>query len=76
MVGILSLLAGVVGGAAAIWAFMILPRSLPSVTALETFQPLQGTKVYDDNDELITELTASAGSSCRSPTSRSHYATR
>ena len=56
MVGILSLLAGVVGGAAAIWAFMILPRSLPSVTALETFQPLQGTKVYDDNDELITEL--------------------
>src|SRR5207253_39789 len=32
------------------------PRSLPSVTALETFQPLQGTKVYDDNDELLTEL--------------------
>ena len=39
-------------GVAALWAFTILPRSLPSVTALETFQPLQGTKVYDDNDEL------------------------
>jgi len=41
---------------AALWAFTILPRTLPSVTALETFQPLIGTKVYDDNDELITEL--------------------
>jgi penicillin-binding protein 1A len=26
------------------------------VAALETFQPIQGTKLYDDNDELITEL--------------------
>ena len=41
---------------AALWAFTILPRSLPSVTALESFQLLQGTKVYDDNDELVTEL--------------------
>jgi penicillin-binding protein 1A len=31
-------------------------RWLPSVTALESFQPLIGTKIYDDNDELITEL--------------------
>ena len=46
--------AGVV--VAAVWAFAVLPRGLPSVTALETFQPLQGTKLYDDNDELITEL--------------------
>src|SRR5919202_6354259 len=56
VVGVLTLVVGVVGGAAAIWAFMILPRSLPSVTALESFQPLQGTKIYDDNDELVTEL--------------------
>src|SRR5919197_68606 len=54
--GFLTLVVCVVGGAAAIWAFMILPRSLPSVTALETFQPLQGTKIYDDNDELVTGL--------------------
>jgi penicillin-binding protein 1A len=43
-------------GAGALWAFAILPRSLPSVTALEHFEPLKGTKVYDENDELITEL--------------------
>ncbi len=54
--GILSLLLGAGAAVAALWAFMILPRTLPSVTALETFQPLVGTKIYDDNDELITEL--------------------
>jgi penicillin-binding protein 1A len=43
-------------GAAALWAFVVLPRSLPSVTALERFDPSEGTRVYDDNDELITEL--------------------
>jgi len=54
--GILSLLLGAGAAVAALWAFTILPRTLPSVTALETFQPLVGTKIYDDNDELITEL--------------------
>src|SRR5215468_6183716 len=54
--GIGSLLAGAAVAVAAVWVFTILPRSLPSVTALETFQPLQGTKIYDDNDELVTEL--------------------
>src|SRR5437867_4166712 len=54
--GLLVLLLGTATGVAALWAFTIFPRSLPSVTALETFQPLQGTKIYDDNDELITEL--------------------
>jgi penicillin-binding protein 1A len=44
--------------AATLWAFMILPRSLPPVTALENFQPVLGTRVYDDNDDLITELHA------------------
>ena len=43
-------------GVAALWAFTILPRSLPAVTALESVQPIQGAKIYDDNDELITEL--------------------
>jgi penicillin-binding protein 1A len=56
VIGVVALLAGSAVGVAALWVFTILPRSLPSVTALETFQPLQGTKVYDDNDELITEL--------------------
>ena len=55
-VGALALLGLMVVGVAALWAFTILPRSLPSVTALETLQPIQGTKIYDDNDEAITEL--------------------
>jgi penicillin-binding protein 1A len=44
------------GAAAALWAFTVLPRSLPSVSALETFQPVRGSQVFDDNDELITEF--------------------
>src|SRR5262249_4856036 len=54
--GALTLLFVIVVGVAALWAFTILPRSLPSVTALETLQPIQGTKIYDDNDESMTEL--------------------
>ncbi len=51
------LLFGIVSaGATALWAFAILPRSLPAVTALENFQPLQGSKLYDENDEPITEF--------------------
>jgi len=41
---------------ATFWILTILPRSLPSVTALERFDPSEGSKVYDENDELITEL--------------------
>ena len=55
-IGGLTVLFLLVVGVAALWAFTILPRSLPSVTALETLQPIQGTKIYDDNDEAITEL--------------------
>ena len=55
-IGVLTLLTGAAVGVAALWAVTILPRSLPSVTALETLQPIQGSKVYDDNDELLTEL--------------------
>jgi penicillin-binding protein 1A len=55
-IGVVVLLVGAGGGVAALWAFTVLPRSLPNVAALETFQPMQGTKVYDDNDELLTEF--------------------
>jgi penicillin-binding protein 1A len=54
--GVITLLIGSGVGVAALWAFAILPRSLPPVSALETFQPIQGTKIYDDNDELLTEF--------------------
>src|SRR5947208_7804747 len=55
-IGGLTLLAGSAVGVASLWAFTILPRSLPSVTALETLQPIQGSRIYDDNDELLSEL--------------------
>ncbi|MBI3031276.1 MAG: PBP1A family penicillin-binding protein [Candidatus Rokubacteria bacterium] len=56
VVGVLFLLGTLAVTVAALWAFTVLPRSLPSVTALETLQPLLGSKVYDDNDELFTEF--------------------
>ncbi len=55
-IGVLTLVAGAAVGGVALWALAILPRSLPSVTALETLQPIQGSKLYDDNDEFLTEL--------------------
>jgi penicillin-binding protein 1A len=56
LAGLLTLFVLALVGAGALWALTILPKSLPSVTALENFQPLKGTKIYDGNDELITEL--------------------
>jgi penicillin-binding protein 1A len=56
VLGVLTLLIGSAVGVAALWAFTVLPRSLPNVAALETFQPIQGSKIYDDNDELVTEF--------------------
>lgn len=55
-IGVVTVLALSTLGVAALWAFAILPRSLPSVSALETFQPLPGSRIYDDNDDLLTEL--------------------
>jgi penicillin-binding protein 1A len=55
-VGLLTLFGVTLLGAGVLWALTILPRSLPSVTALENFEPLKGTKIYDENDELVTEL--------------------
>src|SRR5215831_12633349 len=51
-----AIVAVTTAGIATIWAFTILPRSLPSLTALEKFEASEGTKVYDENDELITEF--------------------
>jgi penicillin-binding protein 1A len=56
VLGVVGLLVGSAVAVAALWAFTILPRSLPPVTALESFQPIIGSKIFDDNDELITEL--------------------
>ena len=55
----LALVVAVVGlgvGVSAVWVLTILPRSLPSVASLESFDPSVGTRVYDENDEQITEL--------------------
>src|ERR1700674_1738220 len=43
-------------GVSAFWVLTILPRSLPSVTQLETFEPSVGSRVYEENDEPITEF--------------------
>ncbi len=56
VLGVLFLLGTLTVTVTALWAFTIFPRSLPSVTALESIQPLQGSKVYDDDDELLTEF--------------------
>src|SRR5216683_337426 len=42
-------------GVSAFWVLTILPRSLPSVSQLESFEPSVGSKIYDENDEQITE---------------------
>src|SRR5215472_9596405 len=43
-------------GVSAFWVLTILPRSLPSVAQLESFEPSVGSKVYDENDEQIIEF--------------------
>jgi penicillin-binding protein 1A len=56
MGGIAAFLATLSIGVSAFWVFTILPGSLPSVSALESFEPSHGTKVFDDADELVTEF--------------------
>ena len=54
---VVILAVGVLGASvSAFWVLTILPRSLPSVTQLESFEPSVGSKVYDENDEQITEF--------------------
>src|ERR1700693_1330826 len=43
-------------GVSAFWVLTMLPRCLPSVTQLESFEPSVGSTVYDENDEPITEF--------------------
>jgi len=56
LVGIAALLGTLAIAVSALWAFTVLPHSLPSVTELETIQPTQGSKLYDENDEVIHEF--------------------
>ena len=44
------------GGALA--AYLYWPTDLPNVKALEEYAPTVGTKVYADDDELLTEFQA------------------
>ncbi len=44
--------------AAAIAAYLYWPTDLPNVKALEEYAPTTGTKVYADDDELLTEFQA------------------
>ena len=41
---------------AALWVFTILPRLAALGRRAREFDPSEGSKVYDDNDELITEF--------------------
>jgi len=56
VVGIVILLGTLGVAVSAFWALRVLPRSLPSVTELEIIRPTQGSKLYDENDELLTEF--------------------
>ncbi len=55
-VAVVTLVTALGVAASAFWVLTILPHSLPSVTSLETFDPSEGSKIYDENDELITEF--------------------
>lgn len=52
------LLLVLVSGALAVVAYLYWPTDLPSVKALEEYAPTPGTKVYADDDELLTEFQA------------------
>ncbi len=52
----IGLLVVLTTGVSAFWVLTILPRSLPAVSGVERFDPSEGTKVYDENDEVITEF--------------------
>ena len=48
----------VASAALAVAAYLYWPTDLPSVKALEEYAPTPGTKVYADDDELLTEFQA------------------
>jgi penicillin-binding protein 1A len=47
-----------VSGGLAVAAYLYWPTDLPSVTALDEYTPSIGTKVFADDDELLTEFQA------------------
>lgn len=56
LVGLLLL--GLAVGAGALAVVLLWPADLPSVKALEEYTPVQGTRVYADDDELLAEFQA------------------
>ncbi|MGH7263967.1 MAG: transglycosylase domain-containing protein, partial [Candidatus Rokuibacteriota bacterium] len=55
---VLVLVAVLTSGGIAVAAYVFWPTDLPSVKALEEYAPSLGTKVYADDDELLTEFQA------------------
>jgi penicillin-binding protein 1A len=55
---VLVVFLGLTTAAIAAAAYLYWPTDLPSVKALEEYAPSLGTKVYADDDELVTEFQA------------------
>jgi penicillin-binding protein 1A len=55
---VLIVLVGLGSVALAVAAYVFWPKDLPPVKALEEFTPSTGTKVFADDDELLTEFQA------------------
>jgi penicillin-binding protein 1A len=58
MLAALVLLVLLASGGLALAAYLYWPTDLPSVKALEEYTPSLGSKVYADDDELLTEFQA------------------
>jgi 1A family penicillin-binding protein len=58
VLGVVLLLLVLATGSLAVAAYLYWPTDLPSVKALEEYAPSLGTKVYADDDELLTEFQA------------------
>src|SRR5439155_4302554 len=54
----LMVLVGLGSAGLAVAAYVFWPKDLPPVKALEEFTPSTGTKVFADDDELLTEFQA------------------
>lgn len=39
-----------------LWAITFLPKDLPSIKAFDEYKPSPGTKIFSDEDELVTEF--------------------
>jgi penicillin-binding protein 1A len=56
--GLLFALAGLTAAGVGVAAYVFWPRDLPPAKALEEYAPSLGSKVYGDDDELLTEFQA------------------